>query len=170
MMYLCTEFRMPGFSISFSPSDRKRKGMFLLTLILHPAGISHSNNMFCSFHFWDPVFLLLPHPADAWCHGYKKLTQGSDGTGSNSSGILHFGRNRQTWPNSLCWAWCLKLHVQCWKRSPSCSTLECWRKIEICKIWGFHSGDYEEQSSGMWRRVDIVLPTFQRNVSPPSSG
>jgi hypothetical protein len=25
-----------------------------------------------------------------------------------------------------------------------------------CRIWSFHSGDYEMPSSAMWRRVDLV--------------
>jgi hypothetical protein len=32
-----------------------------------------------------------------------------------------------------------------------------WNTSLLCKIWGFHSGDYEKMpSSGMWRRVDLV--------------
>jgi hypothetical protein len=46
------------------------------------------------------------------------------------------------------------------------------RRHELkCKVWGFHGGDYAEylllRCSTVWFRF---LPTFRRNVSPPSSG
>jgi hypothetical protein len=45
-------------------------------------------------------------------------------------------------------------------------------KIKLCRIWGSHSGDYEEYYLLGYSTVEIVgtQPTFLRNMSPPSSG
>jgi hypothetical protein len=40
-----------------------------------------------------------------------------------------------------------------------------------CKIWGFHSSDYEEWCLlGCYAVWLLYEPTFRRNVAPPSSG
>jgi hypothetical protein len=40
-----------------------------------------------------------------------------------------------------------------------------------CKIWGFHGCDYEECRLLGCNVLRVLLqPTFQRHVSPPSSG
>jgi hypothetical protein len=46
------------------------------------------------------------------------------------------------------------------------------RKLRsICKIWGFHSGDYEEcRLLGCGAVYILCEPTFRRNVMPPFSG
>jgi hypothetical protein len=44
--------------------------------------------------------------------------------------------------------------------------------IIICRIWGSHSGGYEEYHHLGYNAVQSVdsQPTFRRNISPPSSG
>jgi hypothetical protein len=43
--------------------------------------------------------------------------------------------------------------------------------VAVCKIWGFHGGDYEEcRFLGCGAVYILCEPTFRRNISPPSSG
>jgi hypothetical protein len=66
-------------------------------LIIHPPWQYHSNTIFCSFHFWGPVYYfryvevissyrVLRTPDT----GHKKLTESCGGTERNRFGIITY--------------------------------------------------------------------------------